>query len=81
MKYYKSIIIVFFIGLLVFPAKTLAQKQDCKGQFNLAEDFFIEGNFLQAERLLEEYYECSRYRNSDYYKLKAELYADIKSKM
>ena len=74
MKYYKSIIIVFFIGLLVFPAKTLAQKQDCKGQFNLAEDFFIEGNFLQAERLLEEYYECSRYRNSDYYKLKAELF-------
>jgi outer membrane receptor for ferrienterochelin and colicins len=70
----KKLKLIYFLTVLCLACSLSAQKKECQGQFNLAEDFYATGDFDEALRLLEQYRECAGVKNSDYYKLNAEIF-------
>jgi outer membrane receptor for ferrienterochelin and colicins len=70
----KNLSLIIFIGIIFYSGMLSAQKKECEGQLRLAEDFYSSGDFDEAHRLLDQYQECARLKNSDYYKLNSKIF-------
>ena len=76
----RSLILLVFIGFWLSSGKLSAKKKECQGQLSLAEDFYASGDFDEAMRLLNQYQECTGFKNSDYYKLSSEIFIALDKK-
>ena len=70
----KNLSLIIFIAIIFYSGMLSAQKKECEGQLRLAEDFYSSGDFDEAHRLLDQYQECARLKNSDYYKLNSKIF-------
>ena len=66
--------LIIHILIIGYANLSFSQTKDCKGQFSLAEDYYINGDFKESANILEKYKECEGTATSNYYKLIAEIF-------